>query len=70
MLLGLYGNLADVLDAPLKVGSNVGWAVLARFPHKSHISNIITTDFGSLFFIFSPDFFLLSNLCFWAYITI
>ena len=34
-------NSADVCDAPLKVGSNVGWAVLARSGHKSHITTTL-----------------------------
>ena len=44
VFLGLYDNLADVLDAPLKVGSNFGWAVLARSPHKSHITTTLHTE--------------------------
>lgn len=44
VFLSLYDNLADVLDAPLKVGSNFGWAVLARSPHKSHITTTLHTE--------------------------
>ena len=36
-------NSADVCDARLKVGSNVGWAVLARSGHKSHITTTLHT---------------------------
>ena len=38
-----YEISADVWDAPLKVGSNVGWATLARFLHKSHITTTLHT---------------------------